>query len=160
MIRIALLSTMLAAPVAAQDVPFDADIVRTCLSTDEPFDCVGLAAYTCEAKSASNVGYGLCLGLELEVWDSELNRVYGALIGLTEANDAEMKELGSAVPPATPILRSAQRAWIAWRDAQCDYARSIFGGGTGGGPAATDCLMHLTAEQALRLDVDHAGQGG
>ena len=44
-----------------------------------------------------------------------------------------------------------QRSWIAFRDAACSYEASRWGGGSGAGPAATGCVMQLTARQALRL---------
>ena len=44
-----------------------------------------------------------------------------------------------------------RRAWIAFRDAACNYEATRWGGGTGAGPAAADCVMKLTARQALHL---------
>ncbi|SDZ04584.1 Uncharacterized conserved protein YecT, DUF1311 family [Jannaschia faecimaris] len=159
MTRWLVLALLVAVPAAAQDVPFDQTQVQACLDSASPSTCVGDEAAACSAQTGSNVGYGFCLRAELTFWDAELNRVYGVLIDLTEAQDAELKSYGSAAPAMTPALRAAQRAWIAWRDAQCDFIRTTFGGGTGGNPAATDCLMRLTAEQALRLDAELAGQG-
>ena len=45
-----------------------------------------------------------------------------------------------------------QRAWTAYRDAACAYEVSTWGGATGGGPAGEDCMMRLTARQALVLE--------
>ena len=44
------------------------------------------------------------------------------------------------------------KRWIGYRDATCDYERSQWGGGTGGGPATLGCLMRLTGEQTLYLE--------
>jgi uncharacterized protein YecT (DUF1311 family) len=71
---------------------------------------------------------------------------------IEEATDAELKELGLAEPSTSAALRDMQRTWIAYRDAACAYERSQWGGGTGGGPATADCLMRMTAAQALALE--------
>ena len=55
------------------------------------------------------------------------------------------------LPKQAEALRDMQRAWITFRDAACDYERSQWGGGTGGGPATLACLMRMTGEQALLL---------
>jgi uncharacterized protein YecT (DUF1311 family) len=93
-----------------------------------------------------------CYDKELAFWDARLNAAYGALMEIEKAGDAELKELGSAAPSTSAALREMQRAWIGYRDAACAYELSQWGGGTGGGPATADCLMRLTAAQALTLE--------
>jgi uncharacterized protein YecT (DUF1311 family) len=61
-------------------------------------------------------------------------------------------ENGDFAPPSEPALREMQRAWIPFRDARCGFEMSLWGGGTGGGPAYAECLMIVTAEQALYLE--------
>ena len=56
-----------------------------------------------------------------------------------------------ASPKAAPVLKEAQRNWIAFRDKSCEYQSVYFQGGTAGGPAASGCMLELTAQQALRL---------
>ena len=51
-----------------------------------------------------------------------------------------------------------QRKWIDFRDAACAFEASKWGGGTGGGPAATQCHLTLTAQQYLRLGADMDGE--
>jgi len=62
-----------------------------------------------------------------------------------------MKSLGSAAEPAAPVLKQAQRDWIAFRDSSCKFQSIRYQGGTAGGPAAATCLMQMTGEQALHL---------
>ena len=69
-----------------------------------------------------------------------------------EAGDAELKAEGLDVPPVAEALRAMQRAWIAYRDASCDYERAQWAGGTGGGPATAACLMRHTGVKALELE--------
>ena len=109
---------------------------------------------TANQSGGSTVGMGGCLSKELDWWDARLNAAYGALMKREKADDAEYG--GEGIPAKAPALRAMQRAWIAWRDATCDYERSQWGGGTGGGPATVGCLMRLTGEQALYLEDMHS----
>jgi uncharacterized protein YecT (DUF1311 family) len=147
-----------AAPAIGQEVPFSTEATESCLeaAADRAARdaCVGLSASACidTPDGYTTVGMGFCYGKELEFWDARLNAAYGTLMEIEATADAELKELGSAAPSASDALRDMQRAWIAYRDAACAYERSHWGGGTGGGPATADCLMRLTAAQALALE--------
>ncbi len=103
-------------------------------------------------QGETTVGMGFCLSQEWGWWDARLNAAYGALMARHSANDAQSKTDGFEAPPVAPALRDMQRAWIAWRDASCDYERVQWSGGSGGGPATVACLMRLTGEQALALE--------
>jgi len=134
----------LGGPVAAQeDVRVDPAITEGCLvvNAETPEACIGVAASVCMAGpgGSSTIGMGACLGSEAELWDGRLNAAYGALRDSHDAASADS-------------LQAAQRAWIAFRDLSCDYERTTWGGGTGGGPAAAQCLMQMTARQALALE--------
>lgn len=167
MIRIALcLALFAAAPVLAQDSSepqFDAALVNTCLATaqarqaqDQQPDwesCVAVSADPCMqgAVGSSTVGTSMCLSQEYDIWDAKLNEAYQAILSEAEATDKEMAELGSAAEKQVPYLRDMQRNWISFRDAACAFERSRWGGGTGGGPAAIECMMRLTAQQYFWL---------
>ena len=72
----------------------------------------------CE-KAGTTVATTRCMSNEYEKADAELNRIYKlAFKGLDE------KE--------TENLKKAQRAWVIYRDAQCDAEYSKWGGGSGG----------------------------
>ncbi|MEO0774677.1 MAG: lysozyme inhibitor LprI family protein, partial [Pseudomonadota bacterium] len=73
------------------------------------------------------------------------------------ASDAEMASIGASVASQEEALRAMQRAWIAYRDATCDYEYSQWGGGTGGGPALIGCIMRETGEQTLYLLASRLG---
>jgi uncharacterized protein YecT (DUF1311 family) len=145
---------VIAAPAAAQDLVFDMSATDQCLAAisdlAEARPCVGMSANACmEATEggSSTVGMGFCLAAEREAWDSRLNEVYGARMAEHRASDAEY------TPPLSEAdtLRDAQRAWIPFRDANCLYEISHWGGGTGAGPAGTACIMRMTAGRALEL---------
>ncbi len=144
-------------PLAAQgDVEFSPAAIEACLGNNGGTACVGLGAATCTPGEAAgtNLGYGLCFGAELEWWDIELNTAYNNLIAHFGETDVELDQLGSAAPRVVPALRTAQRAWIVWRDAACEYEAAQWGGGSGTGIAQTECVMRLTAEHVIRLQAE------
>jgi len=134
---------------------------ETCLiamvESQNPTSCIGASANLCMETTEggwSTHGMSQCLDQELQYWDGRLNTAYKSVRTKRKASDTEMAELGSAAPSQGDALKNMQRAWIAYRDATCDYERSQWGGGTGGGPATVSCLMYMTAEQALYLEAD------
>lgn len=141
----------LAAPASAQD-GFDPTLVFDCLSAPDPAKCVGYAADACllTDQGSSTLGVSACFSDELAIWDVELNDAYQALRFAMAERDKDL-DPNRPLPKSADALRDAQRAWITWRDLQCGFVHTTFQGGTGGGPASAECLMHLTAEQALRL---------
>ena len=57
-------------------------------------------------------------------------------------------------------LKSAQRAWIQYRDAKCDYWEKRYEGGTFASVAAGNCMRVTTGQRAIELrvildDLDH-----
>ncbi|TQV69545.1 DUF1311 domain-containing protein [Aliiroseovarius halocynthiae] len=157
----------------AQDLSYSPTITEACEyaqgsdgivsmgHTPAAIECIGVAAQACMIDSrigGSTAGMSACFGKELDYWDARLNNAYSALMERLETSDAEMSELGSSAPKQVPALRDMQRAWITFRDAKCDFERSNWGGGTGGGPATLACLMQETAEQAFHLE-SQLGEG-
>ena len=154
---------LLASPAMGQDyaAPFDFSMqaTDTCLaragdSGADPAACFTKAAENCmeiNEGGFSNVGAGRCYRLELKAWDRRLNDAYQVLLEDAARRDADMDSYGTQAPRQVPALRQTQRAWIAYRDAKCDYVYSLWEGGTGGGPASSECLLRETAHQALAL---------
>ncbi|MDF3606032.1 DUF1311 domain-containing protein [Paracoccus sp. DMF-8] len=157
---------VIAAPVLAQDgVSYDDSILDACLNdrmaehaqTDiegEPLRlCIGQAAVACMQGPDGDTTYGMgeCLSRETRQWDMLLNAWYDKALNHAESADADLADMGSAAPKAAPALRAAQRNWIAYRDKSCEFEAVRHQGGTMGGPASADCMLQLTATQALRL---------
>lgn len=148
------LALVLAAPAAAEAEAFTPAATEACLAAaaDGARDaCLGAAAEACMAGEggSTTVGMTMCLDGEARWWDARLNAAYRAVMAAETAADAE----GFAgAPSAATALRDAQRAWIAWRDAACAYARAQWGGGTGAGPAGVQCVLALTGARALELE--------
>ncbi len=152
---------IVATPGVAQELVFSPDATATCVAGAADVDvaevCIGRSADLCMTENGSNgsstVGMGYCLSRELDYWDDRLNAAYKALRDVDRVHDAELDDLGSAAPRRVLALRDMQRAWIGYRDAACVYEYSAWGGGTGGGPAVAACLMQVTGEQTLRLEM-------
>ena len=150
--------SVLAWPVIAQDLSFDATATEDCLSNaaDMPsrLACVGASAEACIATpdGYTTVGMGFCYSEEAAYWDERLNTAFASLRAGERDLMKEMKDIGATVPDTAIALRDMQRAWIVSRDASCNYEYSTWGGGTGGGPAVAACLMHETARQTLKLE--------
>ncbi|MEM7075142.1 MAG: lysozyme inhibitor LprI family protein [Pseudomonadota bacterium] len=158
------LTLMLPGIGQAQDLVWTPEATEACLAaavSPEARDaCVGTSAGLCinTPDGYTTVGFAACSRFEAEYWDTRLNEAYAGLMEIEQRLDAEMAQLGSAAPSVALALREMQRAWIVFRDASCAYAASQFGTGTGSGPAAADCVMRLTGEQALDLERQLAGK--
>ena len=108
----------------------------------EPEATIEAALQACLGKpeGQSTVGMIACTTTATEAWDTELNRVYGALMSELDA-DGQKK------------LKAAQRAWIAFRDldrAQLG-AEAVQLDGTLYRLNAASEGMALTRERALQL---------
>jgi uncharacterized protein YecT (DUF1311 family) len=79
-----------------------------------------------------------CFAKELKKADAELNTVYHSTI----------KKLG---PADTVLLRKTQRAWLAYRDAQCEADRALWDEGTGGPAAFMSCRLELAHQRTAEM---------
>jgi uncharacterized protein YecT (DUF1311 family) len=113
-------------------------------------DCIGLIADPCpDAPGANTFTIVACHMREQKIWDERLNASYA------EAQ-ARLKDRPG---PAT-ALKDAQRAWIQFRDAKCDYWEKLYEGGTFASVAAGDCMGVETGRRAIEMhgiddDLDH-----
>lgn len=150
---ISLLGFLTAAPAAAQELAYSDYATDACLQSGRDYTkCIGLSSLQCMQDTPggfSTYGEGGCLDAELQYWDRLLNTNYKARMASSERNDVENTGFG---PSQAEALKQMQRAWIPYRDAKCDFERSQWGGGTGGGPATLNCLMNITAHQAVFLE--------
>ncbi len=92
---------------------------------------------TCDQSTA---GMRECVGLALEAWDAELNRVYGLLLENVSSDERTR-------------LRDAQRAWLAWRDKEIEFihAKRDNTQGTMWQLVAASEAMQLTRDRVLQL---------
>lgn len=116
-------SSLLTAPAAAQTsaAPLSATF-QTCLDKS--------GGVTFEMRE--------CISAEYERQDQQLNRNYQAL----------MAEL---TPERKKQLQAAQRLWIQYRDANCQFYLDPDGGSMAT-IAAADCSLQITADRARELE--------
>lgn len=99
----------------------------------------------CVDEAPSTAGMVDCAAEGSKLWDEELNRVYKELMGLLSK---EAKE----------ALRTAQRAWIPWRDSEYALIVAVYDtifnspyGGTMWVPVEAMAEMEVVRERTLRL---------
>lgn len=131
--------------LAQQDAAVDPGITAACLADTPPGqqdpDCIGAAARTCqEARPADTINTNACVMAEHDAWDAALNAEYGK----TREQWADRPELAQA-------LLDAQRAWLAFRDAECALSAARYGGGSMAGTSRIYCLMETTARRTFAL---------
>ncbi len=125
----------------------DAQQVEACFASAPAGDygphCLGSASDACQTSTPegqTTIGIAACIGAETAAWDALLNREFRA------TRDAHAGSAGVA-----DRLVAAQRAWIAFRDADCALAHARWADGSIRGVVAANCLMEMTARRALEL---------
>ena len=98
------------------------------------------AGNACDGPTTRDVEQ--CLAADLKRADAELNRYYAAATKrLTEQQDTV----------ALARLRAAERAWIAYRDAECDAVYKSWGQGTIRGAVNLGCRIDLTTARTATI---------
>jgi len=152
---------LLASPALAEDSSTKADIaaIQSCLdgAGDDPTSCIGAISNPCqeEPDGQTTLGIDACLGREQAAWDAILNRRYKAAMADAKDMDRRLQEESGTEPGVADSLLKAQRAWIAFRDAECERQYELYKEGTIRTNIASACQNELTAERAIAL-----GQNG
>ena len=141
-------------PVAAtaQDLPDGVlagieAAVRSCFAEAGPGEiapaCLGAGAKACFElpEGMTTIGMTQCIGAERAVWEDLMNAEYKAL-------GVQMSVRGEAL---NDKLLEAQRAWIAFRDADCSFDYARWGDGSIRQIFGASCLMEKTAARAIEL---------
>jgi uncharacterized protein YecT (DUF1311 family) len=113
--------------------------------------CLGAPALAQEidcANTSIQLELNFCAEQDWMDADAELNRVYKAVM-------AEMKAMDQSLPPelqgAATTLRDAQRAWIAFRDTNCNLAGYPMRGGSAEPLLIYGCLRQMTLDRTRQL---------
>lgn len=141
-----ILGALWAAPCAAQDFIPKVDIAQTtqCFANTEvgmtTADCIGAAASTCmeQAGGFSTQAMSACVDAETAQWDGFLNAEYKA-------------RMATITQDQKAALQTAQRAWIAYRDADCGLQYQMFSDGSIGTNILSGCRLGYTSARALML---------
>ena len=156
----AFLFAFLASPAIAQepDRSWMLTEVRGCFENADSVDgmaaCEYQTAEKCqitEAGGLSNLGMTACIWSEYEAWDVLLNEQYRAAISSFEKIDGDSADLGPADSNRAETLRVAQRAWIAYRDAECANETAYFGSGSMRLPVGASCYLGEVSERTIEL---------
>ncbi len=89
-----------------------------------------MAARAACGPEATQTELNICAGAEFDAADAELNELYKQLTARLGADKAS--------------LVAAQRAWVAYRDAECDFVASGVVGGSIHSMIRGECLSDLT----------------
>ena len=94
-----------------------------------------------------------CAGVDYDNADAELNRVWPQARAAAKRQDEYIADeaRSKGVPTASEALLAAQRAWLKFRDAECEYQSYAFFGGTGQPMIGSLCLAQLTRERISQL---------
>ncbi|KJS09086.1 MAG: hypothetical protein VR78_16910 [Hoeflea sp. BRH_c9] len=115
---------MVSAPASSEDLP----------------DCI-------DPQTQMEMSY--CAHLDFENADKDLNALWPDVVAAARQSDEYVAEQAKSmgVPTTLEALRTAQRAWITFRDAQCDYEAYEVFGGTAQPMVGSLCLARLTNER-------------
>lgn len=163
----ALLSAALlvAVPSAAQEQadeptgakPQDIAEIDGCLAAaaetgeDPAKRCIGLLSGACvdTPEGQTTVGMMTCMASETAAWDTILNDQWPKLMTQAREADESSQTIGSDRPSRAEALRAAQRAWIAFRDAECAHAYVSGGEGTIRTLLGASCFLNMTAGRVI-----------
>jgi uncharacterized protein YecT (DUF1311 family) len=92
----------------------------------------------CSVASSNQVETGKCLAQMEERVENALEAAMQVRGGTAEKID---EITGRTL--AVPALKNAQATWAIYRDAQCEFVGTTFGGGSGTGIAMRACRVEL-----------------
>jgi uncharacterized protein YecT (DUF1311 family) len=93
----------------------------------------------CKSQDLNQMQLDQCAGMDFTAADAKLNALYKTLMAKYDAaNGAKLK--------------TAERAWIAWRDAECDYETNGTAGGTINPMEDAICLKEKNNQRIQELN--------
>ncbi len=124
-------------------------------SVEERQACKGGMSEQCmDAEPAGHSTYGMvrCTAAETMVWDRFLNEIYQDQMAGLKAMDAEEAKHFPEFANRADALRTAQRAWIAFRDGECGLEYALWGAGSMRQIAGAACHLEMTADRVIALE--------
>jgi uncharacterized protein YecT (DUF1311 family) len=112
----------LAAPAAAQEI-----------------DC---------SQAMAQQDLNICAERDWQEADQGLNAAYGEVVAMMQAMD---RDLPDYLRGAEDALREAQRAWVTFRDANCEAAGFPMRGGSAEALLVYGCLRQMTLDRTEEL---------
>lgn len=141
---LALMALGTAAPAQEFAAKVDVKAVNACFAGTASFEtsppCVGAQAEICMRAPGGSTTQGIvaCASAETAAWDAILNTQYQA-------------RMSAAAPNVKAALRTAQRAWIVYRDAECALHYEKYAEGTIRSTYYAACMQAEISERAFEL---------
>ena len=107
----------------------------------------------CYDTAKSSEELNACASEDYAQADQKLNQVYTKLIEQIKGNinpDA-IEQSDTAIETLNRLVAS-EKAWILYRDTQCNFEGTVMIGGEGESVVITGCLSRLTKERAKILE--------
>lgn len=152
---------LLGLPALAQDARRgDLASIETCIAENAGRDrlglerfCMGRVAEPCLETPEGQTTHGInqCYGRETAAWDVLLNRAWPDLRARAREMDLGNDVAAMNLPSADRTLLAAQRAWLAWRDAECAAQAAEWGMGSFRTNIHAFCWHKLTATRAIEF---------
>ncbi|WP_432286403.1 lysozyme inhibitor LprI family protein [Aminobacter sp. BA135] len=98
------------------------------------------SAEECDRNDQTQMGMNTCAAQDYVASDAKLNFAYGDIMKRLSDNAGARK-----------LLQDSQRAWIAFRDAECKFASSGVEGGSAYPMIHSGCLQSLTDARVAQL---------
>jgi uncharacterized protein YecT (DUF1311 family) len=102
-------------------------------------------------KAVTQMDLNICADQDYRAADAELNKTYRLAVAAMQATDKELGDIDSAYAGALEALKKAQRAWIGYRDGQCELAGFEARGGSMEPMLVSGCLAELTRKRTAEL---------
>ncbi len=108
-----------------------------------PFLLASASAHAaqCDPKDESQMGLNLCAAAGYSASDNKLNAAYGQIMKRL-SDDADSRKL----------LQTSQRAWVAFRDAECKFSVGASSDGSIYPMLVSQCLQGMTDDRIKQLD--------
>ncbi|MGR3661813.1 MAG: lysozyme inhibitor LprI family protein [Paracoccaceae bacterium] len=100
----------------------------------------------CGISNASQVDIADCV----QAIEKSVDKVVDMALGYAMESAQEL-DATTGRDDAVPALTASQKTWGAFRDAQCDFVGSTFGGGSGTGIAISSCRIELGRQREASL---------
>ncbi len=105
----------------------------------------------CIDKDGSNLGMKMCTSDADAAADRLLNAIYRSNVEQLKKAAPSDDERASNQETLKRLVAS-ERAWIAYRDADCDLQGTEMLGGSGESLVIVDCVLSMTKQRAKSLD--------
>lgn len=139
----------------------NAELLQSCYAAAQTVDqksaCIYSVSAACQEKTEggySTIGMTQCNHSETVAWDVLLNEEYALTMRDFKLMDEDDKTYNPDLPEEATradTLKKAQRAWIAFRDAECANEYAIWGMGSMRLIVGSACMLDMTAGRTIEL---------